>query len=501
MAMNSKRSSLIHVEKYKELAGRWRELCSCHLPVAPEDSMWRYSRASRANEPEQGWKLHVSATVLNAHRVLEKIARVLDDLGVPYKAPSSLEEVRRLNSGLHYSYSQVGKIITVYPRTDEEAVNVARLLHRLTRRLSAPAVPFDLRYRPGSNIYYRYGAFKLLEMELPGGGRLPAVRDPHGEMVPDVYAHEKAKPAWAEDPFAVRRPRRAARAVDSPLKTTFRVFGALSQRGKGGVYQAVDIGAQPPRLCLLKEGRRVGELGWDGRDGRWRVRHEARVLALLRESGVDVPRVYSSFELQGNYYLVTEFIDGETLQSYLSRRQRRIPVARVLRYGIQLSNFIAQIHAAGWVWRDCKPTNLIVTKRGELRPLDFEGSCPLDRPDPLPWMTPAFTPPSGDIGVDSLSGVCVDLYALGAVIYLLLTGRMPETRPALLPARRLRRNTPLEVCDLLSELINPGMRSCPDASAITHCLRAALQRTNSKTGTRATASGAQAFTTPVAAVV
>src|SRR5262249_26938770 len=149
-----------------------------------------------------------------------------------------------------------------------------------------------------------------------GGGRAPAVRDPQGEMEMDMCAPGMAKPAWAEDPFVLRRARRVAPAVDSPLKTTFRVFGALSQRGKGGGYQAVDMGAKPPRLCLLKEGRKAGEVGWDGRDGRWRIRHEARVLTILRESGVDVPRVYTSFEMSGNYYLVTEFIDGESLQTY-----------------------------------------------------------------------------------------------------------------------------------------------------------------------------------------
>jgi hypothetical protein len=471
--MNSKRFSPDYAERSRKLARRWSELCSRHLPVAPEDSMWRYSDGQRSGEPEQGWKLHVSATALNATRVLEKIAPALESLGVPFKGPSSLEVARRLNSGIHHPYSQVGKIFTVYPRNEQEAVSVARLLHGLTRGMSAPAVPFDLRYRPGSNIYYRYGAFKQQEMELPGGGRVSAVRNPQGEMEPDLRAPGAAKPVWAEDPFVPRRWRRAARTADSPLKTTFRVIGALSQRGKGGVYQAVDLSSEPPRLCLLKEGRKAGEVGWDGLDGRRRVRREARVLTLLRESGVDAPRVYGSFETSGNYYLVMEYIEGESLQSYLSKLQRRIPVARVLRYGIQLSGFIAQIHAAGWVWRDCKPANLVITKRGELRPLDFEGACPIDSPDPLPWMTPAFTPPGGD---ESQSGVCDDLYALGAVIYLLLTGRMPDPSPDPLPARRLRRNIPTELCELLSELISPGARPRPDANDITRRLKALLDR-------------------------
>src|SRR5204863_196337 len=83
-----------------------------------------------------------------------------------------------------------------------------------------------------------------------------------------------AKPDWVSDPFLGRGAGGAAAHAESPLGTTFRAFQALTQRGKGGVYKALDLSAHPPRLCIMKEGRSVGELTWDNRDGRWRVRHE-----------------------------------------------------------------------------------------------------------------------------------------------------------------------------------------------------------------------------------
>jgi hypothetical protein len=290
----------------------WRELCDRYLPIAPPDSAWRYNRAPNPGDPEQGWKLHISATVLNANETLARVAPLLISCGVQFKAPCTLQELARINSGLLRGYSQIGKFVTVYPRTTEEAVSLAGELHELTYRMPAPAVPFDRKFRPGSNVFYRYGAFRLLEMEQAGGGRVAALRDLQGKLVPDLREAEAAKPDWVQDPFSGGEQPPEAAPGRSPLTTTYRAFRALAQRGKGGVYQAIDLSAHPPRFCILKEGRRHGEVGWDGRDGYWRVAYEERVLAHLIAAGVNAPGVYASFDLDDNRYLVTEFIEGES---------------------------------------------------------------------------------------------------------------------------------------------------------------------------------------------
>jgi serine/threonine protein kinase len=365
---------------------------------------------------------------------------------------------------LNGAYSQVGKIITVYPKTPEQAVQLARRLHKLTLRMAAPEVPFDLRYSPSSNIYYRFGAFSPLEIEHANGSRTLAIRGPDGELVPD--RREEAKPDWVTDPFAGRHRRRdAVSPQNSPQNSriaSYSIFRALAQRGKGGVYQAVDLTLKLPRLCLIKEGRKYGELNWDGRDGRWRIRNEERVLSELLSHGVSVPNVYSSFELEGNAYLVMEFIDGETLQSLLSRLRKRMPISRVLNYGIQLAAFFSRMHAAGWVWRDCKPFNIMVTRTGTLQPFDFEGACRIDRPDPMLWGTPGFIPPEWQ-AVEKQTGRADDLYALGSMLYLLATGRVPSTTDPI-SAEKLRRKIPPELCKVIMRLLShePGRRPSAD---------------------------------------
>lgn len=458
--------------RYKALNEHWEELCGRYLKVAA-DSIWVYSRLSRRLDPEQGWKLHLPATVLTASEVLEAVAPFLLSRGVLFKAVCSLKELSKINSGIYYGYSQVGKFITVYPQTTREAARLARELHQRTRGIAAPSVPFNLKFRPDSRLYYRYGAFKALELVAPDGSHTLALRGPDDNLVPDVRDSEKARPDWVSDLFPVRRARRTAASPDTPLKTTFRAFRAISQRGKGGVYQAINFGATPPRLCVLKEGRRNGETGWDGRDGYWRVEHEGRVLMSLRAAGVSVPRVYSCFMAEKNFYISLEFIEGKSLEAWLGKRKRRMDVRRALTYGVQLATLTAQIHEAGWVWRDCKPSNLMVTHAGVLRPIDFEGACPIGSPDPIPWGTPSYTPPEWCGEPRGQTRLPEDLYALGAVVYHLLTGSLPDAEP-LLPVNKLRRNVPSGASCVIEELLDADPARRPDALAATRRLDAAL---------------------------
>lgn len=443
----------------KFLEARWQELCAVYLPRASEDSIWRYDLGRGGQGPSSGWKLHVSATILNAPKVLRKVAPLLVAHGVSFKAPRSLFEVGQLNSGLSYNYSQVGKIITVYPGSDDEAVFLAQRLHRLTHHLPAPVVPFDLRFSDTSNVYYRFGAFEHLEL-TENHQTVPAIRAPDGTLIPDI--REQPKPDWVTNPFSAHEPR--SRSGKQKAVSSIRIMKVLAQRGKGGVYEALDLSSGKAQLCLLKEGRKNGELTWDGRDGAWRVRNEKRVLAHLAACVVPVPRVHSSFEIDGNYYLLMEYLDGDTLHQALARRRRRLSLPRVLDYGLQIAKFMSQMHGAGWVWRDCKPKNIIVTRAGHLVPIDFEGAALIHRPDPLRWSTPSFTSPEPH-GFKVRDGVADDLYALGSVLFLLLTGRLYDPAQPL-AIRKLRRNIPPKLCELVESLLAREPEARPSGKAV-----------------------------------
>jgi len=442
-------------ETYALRTQEWQQLSEKWLPVTPPGVIWRYSRSHKPCDIKQGWKLHIAATVLSAGQILDAVAPYLNRRDVLFKGPTSLDQLQKLNAGVEYAYSQVGKFITVYPRSPHEAKSLVRELHKLTRGFPAPNIPFDFRFRQDSIVFYRYGSFESLHVEDSNGNRVSALRDEDGKLVPDPRYAETARPEWVPPLFANEG---LAPVQSSPLLTDYRPFKSLSQRGKGGVYKAIDFTSSLPRPCIVKEGRYCGETSWDGTDGAHLVAHEEIVLRSLQAKGIPAPAVIDSFELQRSKYLVTEFIQGTTLDELLRKRQRRLRLDRIVTHAIQLASLMNRIHEAGWAWRDCKPANIIVDKNDGFRPIDFEGATPIDVVQRRIWSTSNFTPGLSVAGSGRLS----DLYAFGAVIYFMIAGQLPA-RENPVALKILRRNTPDELSKFVHGLLNGSILSARDA--------------------------------------
>ncbi len=299
---------------------------------------------------------------------------------------------------------------------------------------------------------------------MDNGRLIPAISDQSGQLVPD--SRLAIGPEWAACPFSDEEAVQSSATSQGPLGSTLRILKAISQRGKGGVYHAADLSTRIPRLCILKEGRRHGEVAFDGRDGHERVRHEKAVLQTLRKCGVDVPRVFSSFEEDDNFYVVLEYVEGIVLEGWLKTRKRRLPVITALKLGIQVAEILAKIHSAGWVWRDCKPANLILTGK-VLRPIDFEGACRIGENSRHNWATKPFTSTGDDFS--NCSQPSIDLYALGIVIYYLLTGKfLDDDKPDAIG--KVRKGIPAGVRAILSGLLSSNAQDRPSAGMVISAL-------------------------------
>jgi class IV lanthipeptide synthase len=425
-------SSLEGLARSKER--QWQRLCDKYLPVRPRGSIWRFSRKRNRNDLSQGWKIHVSATVLSACDTFRSVAPYLRKRDILFKATKSLAELHKLNAGIFYGFSQVGKFITIYPKSPASAVAMAKDLHALTAGQPAPMVPYDNPLRRNSCVYYRYGGFSKLDV-IFRNNKMPAISRPDGRLVRDLRVPGAAVPRWLTDPFQPT-PSRAAREVLTHLETTYSNYEALVQRGKGGVYRALDHSSVPPKLCVLKEGRRHGETDWFGRDGFARIRREAQFLKLTSPLIVAVPRIITSFRANGCFYLVIERVAGRSLQQVIASRER-ISTRRMLDYCKNMAEIVADIHAAGWAWRDCKPANFYCQKDHKIRALDFEGACRLRKAEPRWLATLGYLPPKGRRTSSDLQAI--DLYALGTSIMQLIARSNSPTKLGPAFKRKIRK--------------------------------------------------------------
>jgi nucleotide-binding universal stress UspA family protein/tRNA A-37 threonylcarbamoyl transferase component Bud32 len=147
-------------------------------------------------------------------------------------------------------------------------------------------------------------------------------------------------------------------------------------------------------------------------------------------------------------YSILEWVDGSDLRPHLDS-SGPLPVAEVRRLGLQICTALEYLHNRRIAHLDLKPENLMLSRQGTIRLIDFGLARRLDREDPLasdfdmPRGTPVYAPP------EVLSGEAIgahsDIYSLGLVLYEMLTGRLPfarSSRPAQVKKRLTRPPAP-----------------------------------------------------------
>jgi hypothetical protein len=439
------------------LEARWRETLKLHFRVQSDGDFWCRNLAGRARLPRQGWKIHVSATPFAAAGILHAVVSYVAGQNILCKTLRDPMELARLNVGLHYGYSQIGKFITIYPADEEECVRTAHAVARLTAGMPGPMVPFEHRVSPDSPVYVRYGLFE-------GSGRgEERLRAPDGAEEID---HRDKNPEWATLPDGLIKP--SAVVSPGPLGSRYVAYAAISQRGKGGVYLVLDVAGQL-RKCVLKEGRRFGEAGANGEDGYSRIEEERATLERLRSFGIRVPEVYDYFQQGEHRYLVLEHIKGRILAEAMKDGFARAESVTAIRRCMQVASLLADIHAAGYVWRDLKATNLILTTTGEIRPVDFEGSLPYGTRIQSRWGSPGHVPAEW---LTSEVACCEhDLFALGKLIEQLHTPRDAEGKPVDCASNSL----PAGIQDLVARLTSDDPQLRPSATSVARILSSMLE--------------------------
>lgn len=199
----------------------------------------------------------------------------------------------------------------------------------------------------------------------------------------------------------------------------YRILERIGAGGMGIVYKAED--AKLRRTVALKF--LPIDLTQDA-DARERLRAEAQTASAL-----DHPNICTIHEIdetpEGQVFVAMSFYDGETLKERIARGP--LPVWDAVRFATEAARAIAAAHEAGVIHRDFKPANIMLTKRGELKLLDFgvaklAGRTALTRTG-ITFGTIAYMAPEHVTGqfVDQQT----DVWAMGVVLHEMLTGKLP----------------------------------------------------------------------------
>ncbi|NBC17317.1 MAG: protein kinase, partial [Bacteroidetes bacterium] len=210
----------------------------------------------------------------------------------------------------------------------------------------------------------------------------------------------------------------------------YRLQHEIGRGGMGAVYLAERVDGQFDRRVALK----VIKRGMDTDEILHRFRFERQILARLEHP--HIARLYDAGVTDdGRPYLAMEYVDGQPLHRYCDGRT--LPVDERLRLFQTVCAAVQFAHQNLVIHRDLKPSNILVTEGGAVKLLDFgiakllsdeATGAPLTRTG-VRVLTPEYAAP--EQRTDSVVTTAADVYALGVVLYELLTGRRPLAPDAL----------------------------------------------------------------------
>lgn len=219
--------------------------------------------------------------------------------------------------------------------------------------------------------------------------------------------------------------------IGRDINNCYRIEMKLGEGGMGAVFRAIDLRTEEKVAIKVIAPDIASDKIFIKR-----FKREARVGGLLSHNNIIKVLEYGQTS-EGLFFMVMEYIEGETLSNYLNR-QRRLPLTRILEIFQQLCNGLAAAHERGIVHRDLKPANILISNQHgteTVKLADFgimklvqsdkeitEGGAQLTAMGEI-FGTPNYMSPEQIMA--GIVGKTGDIYSLGVILYEMLTGYLP----------------------------------------------------------------------------
>lgn len=225
----------------------------------------------------------------------------------------------------------------------------------------------------------------------------------------------------------------------------YQLLAKIGQGGLAEVYRAQDVALG--RLVAVKALRPQYVL-----DPTFLVRFHREAQSAASLTHPNIVAVYDFGQDMGRPYIVMEYMPGRDLRTIL-QEGGALSIDQAVDICLQVCAGVGYAHRAGLVHGDIKPGNILVTADGRAKVVDFGlarslGESAMDEEGELVWGTPAYFAPEQGTGDRVLPAT--DVYAVGVILYEMLTGRLPFTGSDTEVARKHLYETPIP-----PNMINP----------------------------------------------
>lgn len=226
------------------------------------------------------------------------------------------------------------------------------------------------------------------------------------------------------------------------LKSRYKIGTVIGDGGFGITYRAVDMNTGKgvavkefyPREVVARSSMDHTTVKLVNRDNTAQFQkglnsflEEANGLARFNNTD-KIVNVYDFFEQNGTAYIVMEYLRGKSLSRYAKDHGGKISVSAAINVIMKMCEALSYVHGAGMVHRDISPDNIFVEKTGKIKLIDFGAareSYGNEEKTLSIVLKPNYAPPE-QFRKKSRQGPWTDVYALGATVYKLLTGRTPD---------------------------------------------------------------------------
>ena len=284
--------------------------------------------------------------------------------------------------------------------------------------------------------------------------------------------------------------------IGKKLSGRYQIEELLGQGGMSAVYKATD-----PNLKRVVAVKMIHSHLSDDPDFVKRFEEEATAVAQLRHPSII--QVYDFNNDDDNYYMVLEFVPGETIQEHLKRLNadgRRLSVTKAIEYIADICDAVDYAHQRGMIHRDIKPANLMLNVMGQAILMDF-GIAKIVGGQ-RHTATGAVVGTAMYMAPEQIKGENpdrrADIYSLGVTLFEMLGGRPPFEADSAMTLMMMHVNDPVpdvrdlnpEVPDDLVAVINKALAKSPDdryqtAAQMAAALRNVLGRIKSGASTEA----------------